>query len=621
MAVVITKSPTAQWAPGSVNLPVAEFPTSTQDILTNAEVIATEIIDSLNQALRDNDSKRVGDLFCKDGYWRDHVALSWDLGTFKGKDKIVSFLAGGHNLTRVEIDRSSPDYVPQLTAFNPFGNVQTIRVFTIITTKHGSGRGLVNLVQEDGNWKFWTFYTALDELRGFEEPLGPNRAKGVQHGAILERRNWLDRRTEETKFENSSPDVIVIGCGQAGLTIHARLKMLGVPTLVIDATDEVGDGWRNRYHQLVLHDPVWFDHLPYINFPKLWPIYTPKDKLAEFFKAYAQLLELNVWTKTTVDSTSWDDDKKQWDVVLKRRREDGSTETRTLHPKNIVQATGHSGKANKPDIKGIETFQGDRICHSSEFRAARKNRQGKKAVVIGSCNSAMDICQAYYEADYDVTIVQRSSTAVAGCDTVAKLLLGGLYREDGPPLEDADLLLWGVPTEVLKANHQQLTAQQIERDAKLINGLQNAGFKVDFGPDDCGIFMKYFQRGGGYYFDVGSAQLIADGSVKVKQGQEVSEIMEHGLKLTDGTELEADEIIIATGYQNMRTTTEQIFGTEVADRVGDVWGFGPDGELRAIWRKTGQPGLWLMGGNLAMCRYYSRVLALQIKAQLEGLSK
>lgn len=407
--------------------------------------------------------------------------------------------------------------------------------------------------------------------------------------------------------------------------MHARLKMIGVPALIIDTCNEVGDNWRNRYHQLVLHDPIWYDQMPYLKFPKFWPIYTPKDKLAGYFKAYAEMLELNIWTRTSLTSTKWDDSKQEWTVQIRRELPNGSVESRTMHPKHIVQATGHSGKKNQPDFPGWDNFKGDVLCHSSEFTGAGKygkgkSHKGKKAVVVGSCNSAMDICQAYFEEGYDVTMVQRSSTAIIGADTIKDLLLGKLYSEDGPPIDDADMLIWGWPTEVFKAIHQQLTRKQVDADKDILEGLEKAGYKVDYGPDDCGIFVKYFQRGGGYYFDVGSCHLVIDGKVKVKQGQEVAEILPHGLRFADGSELEADEIVVATGYQNMQTGTRQIFGDDVGDKVGDVWGFDEEGEMRTIWKQSGHPGLWLFGGNFAMCRYYSRLVALQIKAHLEDMT-
>lgn len=396
--------------------------------------------------------------------------------------------------------------------------------------------------------------------------------------------------------------------------------MLGIETLIVDQNDRVGDNWRNRYHQLVLHDPVWYDHMPYVPFPPNWPIFTPKDKLAEFFESYVKFLELNVWMKTSITKSQWDEQTQTWTVSVVRQQEDGSKQERTFHPHHIIQATGHSGKKNFPDIKGMETFKGDRLCHSSEFSGAKLNSQGKKAVIVGSCNSGHDIAQDYYEKGYETTIVQRSSTCVVTSDTVVGGLTG-LYGENGPATEDADVFLFSVPSEVLKGLHIHSAAAGFEKDSKTIEGLSKAGFKVDHGPDNAGLMFKYFQRGGGYYIDVGCSQLIIDGKIKVKQGVEITEVLPHGLRFADGTELPADEIVFATGYLNMRSQARLIFGDEVADKLNDVWGFDEEGEMRTIWRKSGHPGFWYMGGNLALCRYFSRILALQIKAIEVGLDK
>jgi cation diffusion facilitator CzcD-associated flavoprotein CzcO len=395
--------------------------------------------------------------------------------------------------------------------------------------------------------------------------------------------------------------------------------MLNVPSLMIDTNERVGDNWRKRYHQLVLHDPVWYDHMPYLQFPPHWPVFTPKDKLAEFFEAYVKLLELNVWTSTSLKSISWDEEKKLWTVTVERKKADGSTETRTFHPRHIIQATGHSGKKNFPTIKGMDTFKGHLLCHSSEFPGARRDAKGKKAVVVGCCNSGHDIAQDFCEKGYDVTIVQRSTTCVISSEAITEIGLAGLYDEDAPPVEDADLVLHGLPASVFKTQQIKLTKKQNAHDKATLDGLRKAGFQVDAGPNDAGLLMKYYQRGGGYYIDVGASQLIIDGKIKVKQGQEISQILPHGIEFADGTQLEADEIVFATGYQNMRSEARSIFGDEVADRVGDIWGLNEEGEFRSIWQRTGHPGFWFMGGNLALSRYYSRILALQIKALEEGL--
>lgn len=413
----------------------------------------------------------------------------------------------------------------------------------------------------------------------------------------------------------------ILGAGQAGLSVAASLKMVGVEALVIDREDRIGDNWRNRYRHLVLHDPVWMDHLPYLKFPPSWPVFTPKDKLADFLESYAKLLELNVWTKTNLVTSSWDDTSKQWTITVERQKEDGSKETRTLQPNHIILATGHSGKKNMPSMKGMDSFQGDRLCHSSEFSGASANSKGKKAVVVGCCNSGHDISQDFYEKGYDVTMVQRSSTLVVSSNAVVNYALKSLYSEEGPALEDADMYFNSLPAEVLKAVQIKVTQILAQVDAKTLEGLEKAGFKVDFGPDDAGIFMKYYQRGGGYYIDVGASQLIIDGKIKIKQGQDISQILPHGIEFADGSVLDADEVVFATGYQNMRTEARSIFGDAVADRLKNVWGYDEEGEWRAMWRPSGHPGFWYMGGNLPLCRYYSKLLALQIKAIEEGLNK
>lgn len=190
-----------------------------------------------------------------------------------------------------------------------------------------------------------------------------------------------------------------------------------------------------------------------------------------------------------------------------------------------------------------------------------------------------------------------------------------------PPVEDADILNMSVPNPIAKRLQIAATKEMMHRDGALLRGLSDAGFAIDSGPDGSGLFMKYLSRGGGYYIDVGTSRLIADKKIKIKQGQEIKNIKAHSIIMKDDTELEADEIVFATGYQNMRETARKVFGNELADRVHDVWGFDDEGETRGMWRRSGHPGFWFFGGNLALCRFYSRSLALQIKAIEVGLTR
>ncbi|KAL8873679.1 MAG: hypothetical protein Q9174_000884 [Haloplaca sp. 1 TL-2023] len=586
--------------------------------------IAGQWVEDFNKLVDGQDSA-ANELFLNESYWRDLSCSSWNFHTFTGMSKISTALEvqrKKNSSIRLQIDSSSDYKKPSKSKVDFEGHVAGVQAFLTVETGIGRGRGLVKLVNDGATWKAFTLFTTLEELKGREEAVCSRRPSGVDHGAHPGRLNWQERRNAEANCEGQfEPTVLIIGSGQGGLTVAARLKQLGIQALIIDQNPRVGDNWRNRYHQLVLHDAVWYDHMPYLKFPPNWPVFTPKDKLAEWFETYAKVLELNVWTSTTLTDSTWDESKRQWTTTLKRGIE-GRTENRTLHPRHIIQATGHSGEPYFPShIKGLADFKGDRLVHSSQFTGPEANAKGKKAVIVGCCNSGHDIAQDYYEHGYDVTMIQRSSTLVASSKALIDVTMKGVYAEDGPPLEDADILAMSTPNPVAARLGEDSVRAINQQDSALLHGLRKAGFALDNGPDGAGLMAKYLHRGGGYYIDVGASQLIADGKIRIKQGQEIEQVNAHSITFKDGSELEADEIVFATGYQNMRETARKIFGDELADRVKDVWGFDEEGETRTMWRRTGHPGFWFFGGNLALCRFYSRLLALQIKGMETGLMK
>ncbi|XWW94547.1 hypothetical protein V2A60_002490 [Cordyceps javanica] len=634
-------APTVHTMPGTTNLPLASFPSSSCSDATaalDARETAESFVATVNALLATADTAALAALFLDNGFWRDHLALTWAMRTVQSPAKIAAFLGesaasrDGFRLKSVALDEAGPasgsgsgasSRAPAVVKMDAEGRVNVVQFFITFETAVGFGAGTARLVAHpDGpGWKVFTLGTILQGLRGFEEPVYGRRPAGVAHGQHPGRKNWAERREAEANYtDGSEPLVLIVGAGQAGLTAAVRLKMLGINALIIDKNKRIGDNWRKRYDQLVLHDPVWYDHMPYMPFPPNWPIFTPKDKLAGWFESYAQSMELNVWMTTELASTHWDDASKTWTVDLCRTRADGSVENRTFHPRHIIQATGHSGEKNMPQIKGMESFKGQVLCHSSEFPGPRRDGpKGRRAVVVGCCNSGHDIAHDFCESGYDVTMVQRSSTHVVSSKAITDIALAALFSETSPAVDDGDVLLHTMPNAVLKTVQVQVGALQRAHDAPLLAGLAAAGFRVDDGPDGAGLFFKYFQRGGGYYIDVGASQLVADGKIRVKQGHEVTEVLPGGLRLADGSELPADEIVWATGYQNMRSQARAMYGDELADRVREVWGLNDEGEWNTMWQDSGHPGFWFHGGNMALCRYFSRLLALQIKGREAGL--
>ncbi|KAF8310237.1 uncharacterized protein EI90DRAFT_1243756 [Cantharellus anzutake] len=392
--------------------------------------------------------------------------------------------------------------------------------------------------------------------------------------------------------------------------LAARLRRLGILTLLIDKEERLGDSWRKRYHSLVLHDTIYGDAFPYLAFPDDWPVFIPKDKIANWFESYASIMELNVWLKSTVEpnSTSYDEATETWTISI--RKGDGSV--RQLKCKHIVQATGHSWPSI-PRFEGEETFKGS-IRHSSVHEGGAQWR-GKKAVVIGSGNSGHDIAHEFYNnGAAEVTIVQRSGTLVVSSEAgIPKLLESAGYREGGLPIEEADLSLVSLPWNFFEPYSTALHAMVQEEDKDLNDGLERAGFKID-GKDSPGLFYLYFRKGGGYYIDVGCSSLIIDRKVKIKQGQEVQQFEEKGVRFADGSLVKADVVVLATGYKSMRESCRKIFGSHVADQTGTVWGLDPTGEFNGIWKYSGCPGFWYMGGNFLLCRIYSKYVALWIQA-------
>jgi len=571
-------------------------------------------LSKFSSALETADLDALRGLFATECYWRDMVAFTWNIKTMEGRDAIADMAQATLADIRprnwkIDGDVTEADGVTE--------------AWITFETEAVRGRGHIRLKEEG----CWTLLTTAQELKGHEEKTGRQRDMGVVHGADRNRETYAERRArEEAELGyKTQPHVVIIGGGQGGIALGARLRRLNVPTIIIEKNDRPGDSWRKRYKSLCLHDPVWYDHLPYLPFPDDWPVFSPKDKIGDWLESYTRIMELNYWTRSTCQSASYDAASGTWTVTVDR---DG--EEVVLRPQQLVLATGMSAVPNMPDLPGMDIFKGE--YHHSSRHPGPDAYKGKKVVVVGSNNSAHDICAALWEGEADVTMVQRSSTHIVKSDTLMELALGALYSEEavanGITTETADLIFASIPYKVLPAIQKPACDETRKRDAEFYARLEKAGFKLDFGADDTGLFLKYLRRGSGYYIDVGASELIADGKIALAHGQ-VSAMTETGVVLEDGTELPADLVVFATGYGSMNGWAAQLISQEVADKVGKCWGLGSDtpkdpgpweGELRNMWKPTQQEALWFHGGNLHQSRHYSQFLALQLKAREAGIA-
>ena len=584
---------------------------------TDAGTRVDSWLSEFSDALTAHDADRASGLFAAESYWRDLVSFTWNLITVEGPSGVA-------DLVRADAAQQVGPVTFEVTG-EPTEADGVTEAWLTFETAIGRGTGHLRL---DAEGRAWTLLTTLDELKGHEEPASPNadRPFGTEHGANPDRLTWAEQREAEAAElgYTRQPDVVVVGGGQGGIALGARLRQLGLETIIVESNERPGDSWRKRYKSLALHDPVWYDHLPYIKFPDNWPVFSPKDKIADWLEMYAKVMELNYWGSTTAESATYDGTAGQWSLVVDR-----AGEKVTLTPRQLVFAVGVSGKPNIPAFPGQDTFRGEQQ-HSSQHPGP-DGYKGKKVVVIGSNNSAFDICGSLWEVGADVTMVQRSSTHIIRSASLMKFALADLYSEEavnnGIDTYTADMIFASLPYRIMNTFQKPAYDATREADADYYRRLENAGFDLDFGDDDSGLFMKYLRRGSGYYIDVGAAELVAEGKVKLAKGQ-VAELAENEVVLDDGTRLEADLVVYATGYGSMNQRAADIIGQEMADRVGKVWGLGSDttkdpgpweGEQRNMWKPTQQDNLWFHGGNLHQSRFYSLYLALQLKARTAGI--
>ncbi|GJF00330.1 NAD(P)/FAD-dependent oxidoreductase [Phanerochaete sordida] len=574
--------------------------TSTDPLTITSKWLAT-----FASALTANDAQAVASTFVPNGWLRDVLTLTWDTRSSNGREAIARYLTESDRLSAAHIANiaieTNPHYAPR-ESFTPDGHKVGVETGFTYETRHGLCRGYAHLVQvPDGSWLAVTVGMVMLDLKAHPEP------RNVAADWEATGRTWGELEAERKAKIESDPYVLVVGGGQNGLSTAARLRQMGVPTLVIEQNATVGESWRKRYQSLALHVPSSYCAMPYQPYPSHWPEYAPKDIIADFLESYAVQQHLTIWTKSTLAGRPrYDDVDRVWHVVVDR---DGTQ--MDLRPRHIVLATGLWAGPRMPELPGRELFAGE-VLHTSNFSSAAPFA-GKRVVVVGAGNSSIDICQDLATGGAaSVTMVQRSQSCVVSRSSVRQELLFNWPVDE--PVEVGDFRFAAQPLGFFKQLNQSMPDVLWAREKTMHDKLRKGGIKLWLGPENEGQMIVVFGRGGGYWLDKGGADLVADGRIGVKQGASPTAFTKDELVFDDGTTLPADVVIFATGHERSREMYRRVFGEDVIDKTSDVWGLDEEVELQGCYRPTGNPGLWYAMGDFYNCRGMSKQLAMMIKA-------
>ncbi|KAJ3867305.1 FAD/NAD-P-binding domain-containing protein [Lentinula novae-zelandiae] len=527
--------------------------------------IARAWLTDFSRSLSTGDCQTATSAFLKDGWLRDILIFTWNNRSLFGTSKIMKYLE--ENLKRDTVSDFRLNDEPHLAPYNNQSLPAAISSGFTFRTPIAFGQGFVNLSQdESGDWKALTVLMMMKDLIGHEES-GPE--EGVYEGHT---RAWVDVNEERRKAVEENPHVIILGGGQTGLNVAAIFHQMKIPSIVLEREDRIGDHWRKRYPTLSLHTPKNHHSMLYKPYPATWPIFTPRDKLASWLEQYADSQDLNMITS------------KKWTVVVSR-----NGEHLTFHPTHIVIACGTLGHPRIPSIIDMQTFEG-RIIHSAKYNGGNVF-SGKQVVVVGAGNTAADICQDLVHCGAEVTMVQRSSTCVVP-RPVSTANLDRMWPQE-VPTDVSDLKFASLPLPLIYKLATSRAAQIAEITQSMQDGLKKAGMQVNLGPGGAGNFILVFNRFGG--LDVGAADLIISGKIKIKQGVEPERLTKYSMVFNDDT---------------MKDT----FGEETIELTAPVWGLDEEGEIQGSYRPSGHPGLWFAAGDFFSSRFSSKQLALEIKA-------
>ncbi|KAJ7762375.1 hypothetical protein DFH07DRAFT_814148, partial [Mycena maculata] len=556
--------------------------------------VARSITPAISELLSDPAKSLVvlGKLFHPDAFWRDHVSLSWSLRTFHPTSVISKKVIP--LIQRAEIIPSSISLQEEQALAITFPNgITVVRAPFTFETSNPKAQCTVafKLIRmNNGDVKVFTVTTAIQELDAMPWSKVPAEVISVLPSAVPK-----------------SLDVLVVGGGHGGLSISAYLKSLGVNFAMVEKQPTIGDSWGKRYESTTLHTTRMFSGLPFVPFPSDYPQYVPAKLIALYYAKYAQDLQLPAYTGRECVSATWDAAQAQWIVTLK-----GSHGAEVVTARNIVFAVGVGGRwPIIPDFPGRDSFLGESL-HSVVYKDASL-WAGKHVAVVGSSTTACDVAHDCSRAGADIVMVQRGPTRIYPGAHIAAIQAP--FWNEQIPVEVGDVMATEDPI-VLQSTLSALVLKTLKdnHDPEYYDGLRRAGFLATLeGP----VHQQIFCRGGAHYPDIGACGAIARGEIKVKSDAKIESITPTGIAFSDGSKLDVDVIVYATGFEkDMRTSIAAIVGTEQATSLEPVWGLDAEGEVRGCWRPSGNDHIWFQGGELQTMRYYGKFLAIQIAAEI-----
>ncbi|GIZ36534.1 hypothetical protein CKM354_000000500 [Cercospora kikuchii] len=550
--------------------------------------------------------------FSAEPIWRDVFALTGSLRTFYSKPSIMKAWSDTCTLRQATCLNAVPGSARSVKIDDKIGWVEIMFEFKCVTNPATRCTGFLCLILEGGSGKIWILRTVLEHLEGCGDvdDLAPkNTAINVINESL-----GADQLVETDKAGTGTDivDCVIVGAGHAGLSCGGRLQALGVKYIILEKGSQIGATWIERYKSARLHTPREYNHLPFgRTFPDICSEYLTKDELVQGYRGWAHKfgIEEHVLLETVLDRGSWDPIKQLWTLHIRR----GGI-PQTVASRAVIMAVGSGAQIPiRPTIQGQADFKGT-VLHSADYWSA-DIWKGKAGIVVGTANTAHDVAQDMVEAGLStITMVQRTQTFVLPCEFVAKVI----GRSYNAKIEThvANRAGYSMPNAVTRLLSRKALHGMADRESERFDALERAGFRCQrYGE----MQWHLLERFGGHYIDVGCSKLIAEGKIKVKAGPVITKFTPEGLAFSDGTTISADIMVLCTGFVgNMRRNMEQIFDKRVADEVGDIWGLNEEGEVKGAYRRTGSPAIWCMAGDLPMTRYYSRHVALQVKAFVMG---